>query len=279
MNSLIDLHKTVNVINYASIPALKEVLFNLNLHVGEYKWSARNIDFAGWLVCDGRSLSRADYVALFEVIGTSFGADNSNTFKLPDYRGRVMGCYGQGSNLTNRTIGANIGSETHTLTINEIPGHTHGGTTAGAGNHTHTASASTEGSHNHSGVTSSAGNHSHSVNDPGHTHTQTTINDDYNNSGANPPGFSADSTGSATWNNINNSTTGISINSNGAHTHVISSDGSHNHTITVTGVPDHNHTFTTLSTGGGQAHNNMQPTLFGGCVLIFSGFKPPMPIV
>ena len=49
------------------------------------------------------------------------------------------------------------------------------------------------------------------VTDPGHTHSQTTINDDFNNSGANPPGFTQDSAGSRTWNNINSSTTGITV--------------------------------------------------------------------
>jgi microcystin-dependent protein len=92
-------------------------------------------------------------------------------------------------------------------------------------------------SHSHTGTTASVGDHIHGVSDPGHAHSQTTINDDFNNSGESPPGFTADSAGSRTWNNINSATTGISINSAGAHTH----------------------TFTTDLSGGSAAHNNMQP--------------------
>jgi microcystin-dependent protein len=41
---------------------------------------------AGWLVCDGSAVSRTDYQALFNVIGTTYGeGDGSTTFNLPDY--------------------------------------------------------------------------------------------------------------------------------------------------------------------------------------------------
>lgn len=226
MNNLNDLTYAVNVINNHTLPTFHDILHHLALHVGEYKLSAREEDFRGWLLCDGRSISRTHYPGLFDVIGTKFGADDDDTFKLPDFRGRVIGQPGQGDGLSNRLMGDIVGAETHTLTGLEMPSHLHTGTTTSNGSHTHT------------------------VNDPGHTHTQTTINDDFNNSGINPPGFTSDSAGSMTWNNINSSTTGITINSAGAHTH----------------------TFTTNSTGGGQAHNNMQPTLFGANVFIFGGY-------
>lgn len=198
--------------------------------IGDFKWSARSSDYSGWLVCDGRSVSRTTYSDLFAIIGTSFGANDSSTFRLPDCRGRVAGAVGQGSGLTNRAAGAYVGAETHTLTSAEMPGHTHTGTT------------------------DSAGNHAHTVTDPGHAHTQTTINDDFNNSGENAPGFTADSAGERTWANINASTTGVSVDAAGAHTH----------------------TFTTDSTGGGGAHNNMQPTVFLGNILIYSGVEDPL---
>lgn len=247
MNNLYDTINIINYINKSTLPLIHNILWSLSIHVGEYKWSAKNEDFSGWMKCDGRSLSRSVYKDLYEVIGTSFGANDQDTFKLPDYRGRVMGCIGDGIALSSRNIGNYIGNETHTLDSTQIPSHTHIG------------SANTTGSHNHSGVTSSGGIHDHTINDPGHTHTQTTINDDYNNSGTNPPGFASDSAGTKTWNNINTSTTGISINTSGNHNHIISTDGSHTHTITVS------------NTGGGLAHNNMQPTLFGGNVFIFIG--------
>jgi microcystin-dependent protein len=63
---------------------------------------------------------------LFSLVGTSFGVgDGSTTFNLPDFRGRVAGCIGQGIGLTNRTFGQSIGAETHTLSVSEIPSHKH----------------------------------------------------------------------------------------------------------------------------------------------------------
>ncbi len=94
-------------------------------NIGDIKMSVRNTDFYGWLKCDGRSISRTTYAALFAIIGTSFGSVDANSFNLPDCRGRVLGTLGQGSGLTNRTLGASIGAETHTLTTNEMPSHSH----------------------------------------------------------------------------------------------------------------------------------------------------------
>ena len=249
MNNLQELTHVVNTLNFKTLPSVFELFANLGFHVGEYKWSARSNDFGNWYICDGRSLPISEYNDLFQVIGTSFGSNDDVSFNLPDMRGRVMGCVGNGNGLTPRLIGAMVGTETHILTSNEIPSHLHTGTT------------NTTGTHNHGGFTSNSGVHSHSVNDPGHTHTQTTINDDFNNSGASPPGFTADSAGTVTWSNISVSTTGITINSNGNHTHAISSDG------------DHSHTFTTSSVGGGLPHNIMQPTAFAGNIFIYIGLK------
>ena len=94
-------------------------------HVGDVKMSVYNTDFYGWLKCDGRSLSRTTYAALFAVIGTSFGSVNGSSFNLPDCRGRVLGTVGAGSGLTNRSLGDSVGAETHTLTTGEMPSHSH----------------------------------------------------------------------------------------------------------------------------------------------------------
>jgi microcystin-dependent protein len=97
-------------------------------NIGDYKFSAQSQNHSGFLLCNGQAVSRATYASLFAVIGTNFGAGNgSTTFNLPDVQGRVMGSVGQGLSLTNRTLGQQVGAETHTLTINQIPPHTHGG--------------------------------------------------------------------------------------------------------------------------------------------------------
>lgn len=85
---------------------------------------------SGWLFCDGSSVSRTTYATLFSAIGTTYGAGNgSTTFNLPDCRGRTLIGVGQGSGLTNRTLGATTGTENHTLSLAEIPSHNHGGIT------------------------------------------------------------------------------------------------------------------------------------------------------
>lgn len=171
------------------------------LEIGDLKHSAQSGDHNGWLKCDGRAVSREQYSELFDVIGTSFGVGNgSTTFNLPDTRGRVLGSIGTGTGLSARTLGQNVGAETHTLTVGEMP------------------------------------SHAHTINDSGHSHTYVNNVGDQNTDNAFASETAADqvdynqTTGS--------STTGITIN----------------------------------NTGGGGAHNNMQPTTFIGNVFIFAAY-------
>jgi len=81
---------------------------------------------SGWLDCDGSAISRSTYAALFTALGTTWGAgDGSTTFNLPDLRGRTAIGAGTGSGLSARTLGATGGAETHTLTVAEMPSHSH----------------------------------------------------------------------------------------------------------------------------------------------------------
>jgi microcystin-dependent protein len=79
---------------------------------------------SGWLKCDGSELLQSEYPDLFAILGTKYGG-SITTFKLPDMRSRTIVGSGQNINCTNRNIGDNGGSETHTLTVNEIPSHSH----------------------------------------------------------------------------------------------------------------------------------------------------------
>jgi microcystin-dependent protein len=162
---------------------------------GDYKYSLLNTDHDNWLLCNGRSLLVAQYPLLFAIIGYSFGGSGAN-FNLPDPRSRVLGLIGQGPGLSNRTLGQNVGAETHTLTTNEMPAH------------------------------------NHTINDPGHNHTyQAPITNQAVSFG---PFTASDDVSSIQ--NTSLSTTGITIN----------------------------------NTGGGLAHNIMQPTLFIGNLFIYS---------
>jgi len=77
----------------------------------------------GYLLCNGGSYSRSTYSALFEVIGVLYGSASGTHFNVPDLRGRFP-IGNDGSTFTpNGTTG---GSTTHTLTVPEMPAHTHG---------------------------------------------------------------------------------------------------------------------------------------------------------
>lgn len=81
---------------------------------------------SGWLLCQGQSLSTANYPNLFNVLGYTYGGSGS-TFILPDLRGRIPLGSGTGTaaDATAHTLGSNGGTETHTLTTTEIPSHGH----------------------------------------------------------------------------------------------------------------------------------------------------------
>jgi microcystin-dependent protein len=73
-----------------------------------------------WAPCDGRLLSVSQYPQLFSVIGTTYGGDGTNTFGLPDLRGRAPMHVGNGHNLAEQG-----GEAEHTLTLAELPSHIH----------------------------------------------------------------------------------------------------------------------------------------------------------
>lgn len=89
-------------------------------YIGEIRMFAGNFAPAGWMFCEGQLLSIAEYDTLFNLIGTTYGGDGQSTFALPDLRGRLP--IHQGSGFTP---GQNGGVEEVTLTVSQIPAHTH----------------------------------------------------------------------------------------------------------------------------------------------------------
>ncbi|MFE6796531.1 phage tail protein [Paenibacillus chitinolyticus] len=88
--------------------------------VGEIRLFANNYAPRGWAFCEGQTLSINGNQALYSLIGTVYGGDGRTNFKLPDLRGRVPIHVG-----TTNPLGQSEGEAAHTLTINEMPAHTH----------------------------------------------------------------------------------------------------------------------------------------------------------
>lgn len=104
-------------------------------YIGEIRLVGFNFAPQGWALCDGQLLSIAENDALFTLIGTTYGGDGQSTFALPDFRSRIPIHQGTGSSGTNYTIGENGGTETVTLSVNQIPAHAHPAQAqSGAGN-------------------------------------------------------------------------------------------------------------------------------------------------
>ena len=105
--------------------------------VGEIKLWAGSTVPKGWLRCEGQSLSTTTYSALYKVIGTTYGGYGSY-FYLPNFKGRVpVGVGYATSSAYTYSLGSKGGEEKHTLTINEMPRHSHGYTIYGHGSKDH----------------------------------------------------------------------------------------------------------------------------------------------
>lgn len=139
---------------------------------GDLKPAAYSAIPAGWLPCDGSAVSRASYANLFAAIGTTWVAgDGANTFNVPDFRGRGLIGVSPGHPFASRG-----GAEQATLTVGNLPAHSHAVTDPG---------------------------HAHSVTDPGHAHTGAAVDANVADSGSSANGSTSGNTGS--------STTGVSV--------------------------------------------------------------------
>jgi microcystin-dependent protein len=89
-------------------------------YVGEIRMFAGNFAPAGWMFCEGQLLPISENQTLFQLIGTTYGGDGQSTFGLPDLQGRIPIHQGNGFVLAQ-----NGGAEEVTLTVQQVPAHTH----------------------------------------------------------------------------------------------------------------------------------------------------------
>jgi microcystin-dependent protein len=236
------------------------------------------IDFAGpnappgWLICDGRWLSRVTYSQLFAVIGTYWGpGDGSTSFALPATPGRtsvgVGHLYGdENGHAGDYALVGYAGAQLRQITQAHLPAvnlltdaqgwHGHGGAVGAAGSHAHTTDA--QGTHSHGGATQG--------NNVDHTHaawTDTQGNHDHRivlpnqGTGVSSGGFSVMSNvfGNGTYTTDVAGGHGHNVGVGGAsaaHLHGIYADGNHAHNVYAVG--DHVHALSIYGDGSHQ-HN------------------------
>jgi microcystin-dependent protein len=94
-------------------------------YIGEIRMFGGNFAINGWAFCNGATMSISQNAALFQVLGTTYGGDGVSTFNLPDLQCRVPVHQGQGPGLQNYVLGQKAGVETVTLTLAQLPTHTH----------------------------------------------------------------------------------------------------------------------------------------------------------
>lgn len=182
---------------------------------------------AGYLLCDGATVSRATYPELFLAIGTAFGVgDNSTTFGLPNLRGRfLVGLDALQAEFDG--IGETGGAKSVVLDTTQMPAHTHIQNA-----HTHVQDAHTHVQNSHTHVQDA---HSHAV--PVGATDDTAAPFDRADAGTNASGANATTaTGTATA--VNQAATAVNQNATAVNQ-------------ATTGVNQ--------STGGGQAHPNLPP--------------------
>ena len=93
--------------------------------LGEIMLFAGNFAPRGFALCNGQLLPINQNQALFSLLGTTYGGNGQVNFALPNLRGRVPIHFGQGPGLASRSLGEVGGEEAHTVSLAEMPTHTH----------------------------------------------------------------------------------------------------------------------------------------------------------
>ena len=94
-------------------------------YIGEIRMFAGNFAPVGWQFCNGQSLPISENETLFQLIGTTYGGDGQATFALPNLQSRVPLHRGNGPDGVTYQLAEMAGTESVTLTTQQIPVHNH----------------------------------------------------------------------------------------------------------------------------------------------------------
>lgn len=93
--------------------------------IGEIRLFAGNFAPKNWSFCNGATIAIASNTALFSILGTTYGGNGTTTFQLPNLQSRTAIGAGTGPGLSNIALGQVGGTESTTLTQQNLPAHTH----------------------------------------------------------------------------------------------------------------------------------------------------------
>jgi microcystin-dependent protein len=202
----------------------------------------------GLLIADGSNLGRANYPALFAVIGTTWnmGGESSSTYAIPNVPPRA-------ALLSANGLTTPLAGESRLLYTNgAIASHTHAATTSSAGSHTHTAWSDPAGIHTHPGATTNVtGEHTHPLTNAGY----------YRYAG----------------NDLLGATQGAgNTGPSGSHSHTVNipNDGGHSHSIGINDSGAHVHPVTVSAAGvsGSSYYNTPVNVAHGVCFMTFIAY-------
>lgn len=98
---------------------------SLEPYIGSVDFLAFSLQIEDWAACTGDLIPVSQNQALYALIGLTYGGTSTVAFALPDLQGRVPVGVGQGAGLSAYELGEEVGTENHTMTIAEMPQHTH----------------------------------------------------------------------------------------------------------------------------------------------------------
>lgn len=217
-----------------------------------------------YIITDSVQIPTTSLQTIYPVGSIYLNANNVNPATFLGFGTWSLMSNGYLCNNASAATGGSATSGSTTLTVDQIPAHTHTATTQTTGAHTHTATTQSAGNHTHTATTGSYGNHTHTLttNTTG-SHTHYLGGDIWGGGGtAKGANLNINSSTGGSWNPTtpaagNHSHTATTQNT-GAHTHTLTTQntGAHTHTLTTQSTGDHSHTLTTQSIGGGEGHTH-----------------------